>query len=165
MNLEEQFSYAQECKQRNYGKLVQLQKRLFDEWAMERFKEHGYKGFKMSYMAYLMNIEGNGISNKELSDKVRVTKQAMSKMVKELEKLGLVVSEANEDDARMSMISLTDKGKEVVITVVERVTEKMAEYENVVGKENFAQAMDTMFAIVEYEKEKFQGKKSRTKIA
>lgn len=161
MNLEEQFRHAQKCKKRNYGKLVQLQKRLFDDWALERFGEKGYKGIKMSYMAYLMNIEADGISNKELATKVHVTKQAMSKVVKELEKLELVMSETNEDDARMSMISLTDKGKRMVIEVVDRVTEKMKEYESVVGKKNFAQAMDTMFTIVEYEKEKSKNRKPR----
>lgn len=165
MNLDEQFIKARKAKEKNYGKLVQLQKRFFDEWALERLRQRGYPGFKLSYMAFLMNIDEHGISNKELAGKAHVTKQAMSKAMKEMEKLGLVVSETHGEDARMSVISLTEKGKQMVITVVENVCEKMGEYEALVGKDRFYQAMDTMFTILEYEKAKLGSKKLRTKIA
>lgn len=163
MNLNEQFIKARKLKEKNYGKLVQLQKRFFDEWALERLNQKGYVRFKLSYMAFLMNIDEHGISNKELAEKAHVTKQAMSKVMKELEKLGLVESKTHEEDARMSVISLTDKGKQMVITVVENVCEKMDEYEALVGKANFQQAMDTMFIILEYEKVKMAGKQLRLK--
>jgi len=164
MDLDKEFKKARKLKERNFGKLVQLQKRFFDEWAMERFRQEGYKEFKMSYMAILMNIEEDGISNKELAIRAHVTKQAMSKVMKELDKLGLVESKTNEEDARMSLISLTEKGKRVVITVVENVCAKMDEYEALVGKKRFQEAMDTMYILLDYERQKLGGKKLRTKI-
>lgn len=164
MNLEEKFIRARKFKEKNYGKMVQLQKRYFDEWAQEQFRKKGHVQFKLSYMAFLMNIDEHGISNKELAAKVHVTKQAMSKGMKDLEKLGLVESKTHEEDARVSVISLTDKGKEIVVDVVESVCGKMTEYEALVGKENFHQAMDIMFVILEYEKAKLAGKKFKSKI-
>lgn len=162
MNLDEQFAKALKLKERNYGKLVQLQKKLFDAWALTRFKEEGYSSLKMANMAFLMNIE-DGITNKDLAMKVHITKQAMSKGIKELEKLNLVTTGLHETDARMSLISLTEEGKRVVIYVVENVCEKMEEYEKLVGKERFRQAMDTMFEILDYEKSKFyKGAKTKS---
>lgn len=164
MNLDEKFVLARKLKEKNFGKLVQMQKRLFDEWATERLQANGYGKFRISYMAVLMNIDEHGVSNKELAERAHVTKQAMSKVLKELDKLELVEAKTHDEDARVSLISLTDKGKQMVITVVDNVCEKMEEYENLVGKENFAQAMDTMFRIMEYEKAKLAGKKFKVKI-
>lgn len=159
MDLEERFAWALQVKQKNYGKLVQLQKRLFDEWALERLKENGFPTFKMSYMMFLMNIDEQGLTNKELSRKVHVSKQAMSKSMKEIERLGLVESKPFEGDARMSIISLTEKGKRMIVTVAEYIYEKTKEYEALVGKDDFKQAVDTMFKIVEYEKQKLEKRK------
>ena len=159
MDLDKEFARARKVKEKNYGKLVQLQKKLFDEWGLEQLKERGYPGFKMSYMAFLMNIDEGGVTNKELAMCAHVSKQAMSKAMRDLEKLRLVETRLHETDARMSIISLTDKGKQMVVAVVRSVEEKTREYERLVGAENFRRAMDTMYEIIRFEKEKLGDRK------
>lgn len=159
MDLDKEFVRAKKIKEKNYAKLVQLQKKLFDEWGLEQLREQGYPGFKMSYMAFLMNIDEDGITNKELARRAHVSKQAMSKAMRDLEKLQLVETRLHESDARMSIISLTGKGKQMVVTVVRCVEEKTREYEQLVGLDDFHRAMDTMFKIVRFEKEKFGDRK------
>ena len=154
MNIADQFLKTKKFKQKNYGKMVQIQKKLFDVWALNRLKEEGYDGFQLGYIGFLMNIEEDGITNKEMAEKVHVTKQAMSKAIKELEKLALVKIQPHESDARMSIIFLTDHGKELVVMMVRNLKEKTKEYEELVGKERFQQALETMFDIILYEKEK-----------
>jgi DNA-binding MarR family transcriptional regulator len=154
MDIADQFLKTKKFKQKNYGKMVQIQKKLFDAWALNRLKEEGYDEFQLGYIGFLMNIEENGITNKEMAEKVHVTKQAMSKAIKELEKLEIVTTHPHESDARMSIIYLTERGKELVVMMVKNLKEKTKEYEGLVGKDRFQQALDTMFEIILYEKEK-----------
>src|SRR5690606_23347915 len=100
MNLDKKFKEALELKKRSYGRLVQMQKRRMDGWGMEKFIEGRYADFKLAYMPFLMSIGGHGTTNKELAGKAAITKQAMSKVIRELERLGFVSSKANETDAR-----------------------------------------------------------------
>lgn len=154
MNLDKEFKEALERKQKSYGRLVQMQKRIMDEWAMERFVENGYENFKLSYMPFLMNIGEHGITNKALASKASVTKQAMSKVIRELEEQGLVTSKPNKNDARSIHIELTEKGKMLVIRATSEMCGKREEYENLVGKKRFQEAIDTMYTILQYEMEK-----------
>lgn len=154
MDIDKQFANTKKFKEKNFGKLVQLQKKMFDAWALPRFKAQGYPDMQMSYVGFLMNIDEHGIINKDLAMRFHITKQAMSKAIKEMEKLELVYTVPYENDARMSIIMLTDKGKMLVIKSVENVKEKTKEYEKLVGKERFHQALDTMYEILLYEKEK-----------
>jgi len=163
MDLEEKFRHIQEIKQRSYGKLVQMQRRLFDEWALDKFAENGYPDFKMAYLPILMNIGPEGIGNNELAEKGHVTKQATSKVIRELEKAGLVAIVMHEGDARRSHIRLTTKGKELVIHAVEEVFKRMAIYEELVGRDEFRQAMDVMYKILDYERECRERKKLKSK--
>lgn len=161
MELDKKFKKAQEIKQRSYGKLIQLQKRFFDEWALARLAEHGYPHFKMAYMPVLMNIGVDGITNNELADLICVTKQAVSKVIRELEGYGLVKTELHKDDARRAKIQLTRKGKEMVIKTVEEVGKRSAEYEKLVGKEQFKQALETMFMILDYERNLWEKRRKK----
>lgn len=160
MDLDKQFIKIREVKQRSYGRLVSLQKRFFDEWALDRLACIGYNDFKIAYFPVLMNIGLEGATNNELAEKGCITKQAVSKVIKELESYGLVHSELHTTDSRSVNIQLTKKGKEFVIKATEQVLKRMQEYEKLVGKENFHQAMDTMFIIMNYDKEMWEQKKN-----
>jgi DNA-binding MarR family transcriptional regulator len=108
-----------------------------------------------------MNIGIEGVTNNYLAEVVCVTKQATSKVIRELEGYGLVQIRSHEGDARRSTIELTTKGKELVVTAVDEVFKRMAEYEKLVGKEKFHQALDTMYVIMEYEKELWEKKRKK----
>lgn len=162
MDLDKRFLKVKEMKKASYGRLVSLQKRFFDEWAIANLANVGYPDFKIGYFAILMNINLEGSTNNELAEKVCVTKQASSKVIKEIEEYGLVTSVLDESDSRKVLIKLTKRGKEFVIKATEEVYKKMAEYEKLVGKENFKIAMETMFKIMQYDMDNWQ-EKSRSK--
>lgn len=56
----------------------------------------------------------NGISNIEMARRAKVLKQAMSNLGKEMLRHELVVIDPNAEDSRCNIISLTDKGAEVL---------------------------------------------------
>ncbi|WP_121353866.1 MarR family winged helix-turn-helix transcriptional regulator [Flavisolibacter nicotianae] len=141
-------------KNQSVGKLISHIKRHFDAWAMSEFCEHGYADFKMGYMPLIMNIHPEGITNNELAKKARVTKQAMSKVVKELAEAHYIATEPDGKDKRSSIIYLTPKGKKLVLSAKERVLSLEKEYEQVLGKKGLAQFKEMLNKLIEYHDEK-----------
>jgi len=117
---------------------------------MEQFEEQGYPDMKIMYMPLLMNIYAEGITNNELAKRARVTKQAMSKIVKELIDLGFIDSRQDTIDKRSSIITLTTKGKKLVINARQRVAEKEAEYAKLVGDKKFEDLKEILIKLIQY---------------
>src|SRR5690348_4370446 len=110
-DLDKQLLDTYQQKQKSWGRLLSILKRQFEAWAITELENHGYDDFKMGYMPLLMNIHPEGITNNELAKTAKVTKQAMSKVVKELVEAGYITTEIHGRDKRSSIISLTTKGK------------------------------------------------------
>jgi DNA-binding MarR family transcriptional regulator len=143
---------------KNVGKLVNRWKRFFDDWAYEALAAAGYDYFKMSYMAFIMNVAETGSSNTEIAAKAKVTKQAMSKVVKELEAKGLISTQKHETDARITVIFLTTKGKNFIADTKKCVNKLGEEYKELVGEKNFEVMVDCIFKINEYHETKTQNR-------
>ena len=60
-----------------------------------------------------MIAQYEGITQKELTEKMFRTKGATSVMIKKLEKKGLIIRREDEEDARILQLYLTEKGKAV----------------------------------------------------
>lgn len=153
--LDRQLLETYQQKQKSWGKLLSILKRQFEAWAVTELEGHGYADFKMGYMPLLMNIHPEGITNNELAKKAKVTKQAMSKVVKELVEAGYIVTETHGQDKRSSIISLTVKGKKLVLSARKKVSELEAEYEVIIGKKKFADLKEMLTRIMDYHDQKF----------
>ena len=108
----------------------------------------GYPDMKVGYMAFLMNIGSEGITNNDLAKKIRVTKQAMSKTSKELQALNLIELSPNPDDARSSLISLTDHGLKMVIHARIKLNELTEKYIEVIGKKKYREMLETLNKVI-----------------
>ena len=153
--LDKQLLEFQKGKEQSWGKILAHLKRLFDAWAIAELIKKGYDDFKMAYMPLLMNIHPEGITNNELAKKARVTKQAMSKVVKELIEYGYIKTEVHGTDKRSSIIFLTTKGKKLVLSARSRLFELENEYEQLLGKNNFHQLKQQLMKIIHYHDEKY----------
>jgi DNA-binding MarR family transcriptional regulator len=151
--LTEQLRATQAAKLRSWGKLVSVLKRQFDNWASEYFFQGEHKHLKMWYMPLIMNIGPDGINNSELAKKAMMTKQAMSKIVKELLSLGYIESRPSPDDKRCSMIYLTEKGQLFTLDCRSVISTLEAKYEALVGKEKLESLKDVMVDIIAYNNE------------
>lgn len=132
------------------GRLVNLWKRFFDDWAHQELELRGYPYFKMAYMPFIMNISNEGSTNNEIAQKAKVTKQAMSKVVKELTTLGLIRVEKHPTDARATMIYLSDAGEKFVAQSKLCVTGLHAQYKEILGEEELNQLLHSMQKIVQH---------------
>jgi DNA-binding MarR family transcriptional regulator len=139
--------YIQFC---GWGKILGYLKKQFDKWAVDRLAQKGYKGFKMTYMPVILNIDPNGTSNNDLALRAKVTKQAMSKVIKELQKSGYVSSKTDPNDKRSTIFKLTSKGENLIKCVRESVGELMDEYRKLIGKKNYDGLLTQLITIIEY---------------
>jgi len=131
-------------------RLLYLLKRLSDEWYCTKLCHANLKGFNNAYLPVFMSIGTTGIFNSQLAANLSITKQAASKVIKELEELELVRSEKCSTDARSMMLYLTDDG----IRFYQHITDQMAdleqEYKKAVGAKNYETAINVMLKLVEY---------------
>lgn len=139
---------------KNWGKICYYVKKEFDDWATDELAKQGYPNFKMMYMPFLMNINVDGNTNKEIANKGRVSKQAMSKVVKELETLGLIKVDNNQADKRSAIIFLTNKGKKMVYTAKKHVQALTNEYKEIMGIENYNIMLEGLIKIIAYHADK-----------
>src|SRR5882757_8807434 len=92
------------------NRLLYLLKRLSDNWYCNELCHANLDGFNNSHIPLFMSIGTTGISNSKLAANLSITKQAASKVIKELEELNLVKSEKCSTDGRSMMLYLTDDG-------------------------------------------------------
>lgn len=131
-------------------KLLYILKRHTDKAANTYLASLVPGDFNMTFMPYFMNIGPEGISNHDLVTKIMVTKQGVSKTVKELERLGLVYTGKSDTDARSIMIHLTAEGKtsyEAVKKMANQVTE---EYIKLIGAKKYEIFIDTCIKISQW---------------
>jgi DNA-binding MarR family transcriptional regulator len=137
----------------NWVKLISILKHQFSEWSMARLAREGYADFKTVYMPVLMNISPEGTNNNDLANHARVTKQAMSKVAKELQKKGYIKAKIDSRDKRSTIFSLTDRGKKLVIEARYCVKDLSDEYQKLVGHAEFDQATEIIKKIIAFNDE------------
>lgn len=140
-------AYIQSC---GWGKIIAVLKKQFDKWAVERLAQKGYKEFKMAYMPVIMNIDANGTNNNDLALRAKVTKQAMSKVIKELQKLGYISAKTDPHDKRSTIFKLTAKGNSFIMCTKESVGELMDEFRKLIGKKSFDGMLLQLVTLIEH---------------
>ena len=103
----EQNSYDQDGLYKIFGQIVKLHfvrsHNLLDKLGL-------YPGQPPLLFALHCN---DGLSQKELADKIKITPATITVMLKRMEKSDLVIRRQDDEDQRISRVYLTEKGKEV----------------------------------------------------
>ena len=132
------------------AKLVYLLKRSLDEWIESQLCVANQVCFNKSQLPLFMSIGTEGISNNKLADGLNSSKQAASKVIKELEELGLVKSEKCTTDARSVTLFLTDEGIRLYQHVRNQMEILENDYKKVVGAKNYEIAIEVMQKLNHY---------------
>lgn len=74
----------------------------------------GFEDHRSVHHNVMAHVTYEGIRLTELADKAGITKQAMSELVIDLERLGYLERTADPQDARAKLIRFTDKGRGAV---------------------------------------------------
>lgn len=138
------FDQLRELRGRAIGRIIWRMKRYMDAFMEPRLHRMGFTDFKISYLAFLSNIEEKGITNNELAKRACVTKQMMSKTVSLLESEGYIYTQKNETDSRSNRIFMNDRGFELLYAIRDCTNEAHAKFAGIVGQERFEQTLDTL---------------------
>jgi DNA-binding MarR family transcriptional regulator len=96
----------------NLGFLLAKATQRWNELLYARFKSAGFPEVRPSYGSILVPLfEKDGLRIGELAKRARLSKQAMTTMLRLLEKEDLVVRRRDPEDARASRIFLTKKAQ------------------------------------------------------
>lgn len=78
-------------------------------------REHGLTTAEYTMLSFLKRLEP--CSAAELSREQRITSQAVTQQVAQLKSKGMVTSELNEANRRISLISMTDRGRASLVAM------------------------------------------------
>ena len=96
----------------NIGFLLAKASQRFNELLVAGFAERGFPEVRASYGSVLVPlVERDGLRLGELAAVSRLSKQAMTGLVRQCEQDGLVVRERDPDDGRAFRVSLSARGR------------------------------------------------------
>lgn len=131
-------------------KLIYIFRRQIDEVNLTYLNDVIDEEITVSQLPYFMSIGYSGVSNHQLLKNIKVTRQGVSKTVKELERLGLVYSTRNFEDARTIMIYLTKEG-EILYNKIMLLSESVtSEYVKIVGEKEYRSMIKSLRLIIEH---------------
>jgi len=98
-------------RKRNLGRLLWIFRRKFEQLAEEELRSRGYDQFKATDIRLLANIDlHHGSISNDLARKLSISRQAMSKMIRNLEDREVIYTRSHEKDKRAARVFLTANG-------------------------------------------------------
>ncbi len=95
---------------RSLGRLISILDRHADRFARDRLAPHGIGKAHLQFLGSLY-IDGDGISQEELAQRLYMDKSAVARSLDRLQALGFVTRAEDPADARCKRIELTAKAR------------------------------------------------------
>ena len=134
----------------NVGFLLAKASQRFNELLVERFAERGFPDVRASYGSVLVPLfERDGLRLGELAAASRLSKQAMTGLVKLCEQDGLVVRERDADDGRAFRVSLSPRGRRLQAVADEALRELDEQLVRSLGSHNHDALVHALKGVIE----------------
>jgi DNA-binding MarR family transcriptional regulator len=112
---------------RNLNRLLLEFGHDYERRVMKELHRHGHNLVRPSHVSVFSNLGLGAVRVTELAEKAHVTQQAMGKMLKELERIGYIVRDIDGSDRRAKKIRPTERGADLMRSIVE-VTEDIRQF-------------------------------------
>jgi len=117
--------------------LVSKLRRKLDAQIEAEVHYRGYTSFKSSYLPVFLILYKAGNTTVGIAEMCGVTKQASSKLLLEMTRLGLLKTQVNKEDRRSGIVLLSAKGKRMA-TEVRKCLHKLTEnYKSLMGRSKY----------------------------
>jgi DNA-binding MarR family transcriptional regulator len=126
------------------GQLLTQLTRVFQTELFERLAAAGLEGARVPHTHVTAYIKAEGSRLTELAAQARMTLPAMSELVDDLQRLGIVERRPDPTDGRAKLICLTDAGWEAMRTARDIIDQIEADYAQLLGAERFEAAAQTL---------------------
>ncbi|MDH5325833.1 MAG: winged helix DNA-binding protein [Gammaproteobacteria bacterium] len=98
---------------------------------------HGFDDVTTGNFNVLRHIDPQGLRLTRLAKDAQITKQAIGKMVRELEHKGYVEVLGDESDARAKYVRFSKKGEKLISIAIQVVTDMERQYQSILGTKNY----------------------------
>jgi DNA-binding MarR family transcriptional regulator len=133
----------------NIGKMLGRLARYLHLWHEEKNPYPEVCRITPSIGALLNNIELDGSQNKDLAKCAFTSKQAMSKLLIQSERDGIIEIEKNVEDSRANNITITNSGADLLLAIWNNNRKLIEEFETQLGKEKAQQLLNLLFELSE----------------
>jgi DNA-binding MarR family transcriptional regulator len=126
------------------GQLLTQLTRLFQSDLFEKLVAAGLQDARVPHTHVTAYIKAEGSRLTELAAHARMTLPAMSELVDDLQRLGIVERHPDPSDGRAKLICLTEAGWQAMHTARRAIAEIEGEYSLLVGADRFEEAALTL---------------------
>lgn len=129
---------------------------VLDSLVIPRLARHGHSAVRPAHSAVFEHLDESGTTVSTLAQRARMTKQAMAELVQNLERRGYVVRGPDPGDRRAKLVTLTDKGREVVAIAQGLLPEAERHVADTIGAERLEALRQDLQAIRAATREKYR---------
>lgn len=135
-------------RQENIGRLCLRLYRAFNARAVTMLQARGHAALTLAHTALLINLDVEGTRIVDLAGRAGMSKQAMGRLVHDLEQVGYVKRAVDPSDRRATLVTFTLEGRAFLrdAAIVKRDIE--AEYAALLGDDGLAELRDQLLALV-----------------
>lgn len=139
-----------EVRQENIGRLCLRLYRAFNARAVTMLQARGHVALTLAHTALLIHLDVEGTRIVDLANRAGMSKQAMGRLVHDLEQVGYVRRAVDPSDRRATLVTFTPEGRGFLrdAAIVKRDIE--AEYAVLLGDDGLAELRDQLLTLVGY---------------
>jgi DNA-binding MarR family transcriptional regulator len=146
--------------ERNLVRLIRLVERHTATNIGKMLEQHGYAPLTARHLQVFESLDPNGSSIVQMAQNAAISKQAMSKLVKDVAAEGFVEALPDERDSRFIVVKLTPKGEVLRRDILLKI---VVFYDNLVDNNTITQVevqsmTDTLLKFLKY----FEGQNRKT---
>ena len=143
MATRQQLQTLQASRRHGIGRLLLLARRDFLARLAERM-EADNDAVMQARGRLLPYIDVDGTRSVDLARRMGVTKQAVGRLVRELEEEGLLYRDADDADGRAFLVKFTEEGLAYLTRMHKCILQIERDYERLVGRERLAQVREAL---------------------
>lgn len=129
------------------GALMRLPWETVTQRLLVALRAHGFDDIDGPQLGVLLWPGPDGLRPSDLAVRMRVTKQALNYLLRDLEQNGYLERHPDPDDRRARRIALTDRGRELVPVLRGAVVEIEREWAAALGEQRFTQLRELLVAL------------------
>jgi len=129
------------------GALMRLPWETVTQRLLLALRAHGFDDIDGPQLSVLLWPGPDGLRPSDLAARMRVTKQALNYLLRDLEQNGYLERHPDPDDRRARRIALTDRGRELVPVLRGAVVEIEREWAAALGEQRFTQLRELLVAL------------------
>ncbi|MFD1141473.1 MarR family winged helix-turn-helix transcriptional regulator [Larkinella insperata] len=137
-------------KKQLVGRLLHKSSRFFRELAAQRLAQAGYAHIWIGHIVLMLHIRPGGSTINQLAQETSISKQAVSRFVKELETNHYVSTGQHPDDARSVLVGITASGHQLLAAWQTATDRAYQQFIEIVGEKSMQELVGTLDKLVTF---------------